>query len=509
MNKIKRFLTLSLAIAITITGLTGCGLFEKKEEVVEVSYEQVKLDATQLEVGKIYVKDGESFIECPQGTKTFDATPGMEIRHVDRSHTIMFGKDDQLIPTLYKDQELIYVTSTTPKTFFWERYEDEGFTIGVVNLKPTATNKYSLIVNPMYVLAGSSLRTLMSESNITTDDEIIFNKINTTNITGGNVSPAGSILGLDQFEAYSVDLYKGSEYISLTNVQADTHVYNAFEVYESTSYDYVETDYVTIDIPDNFMSGYYHLYGLGFFRYINGSAADGMNNVNFNTPYYYTDSEGNLYTYDEINVNDKDDETQETKDVDYTSITSLDCSNAQMTIKIVYDAATTKINGKETEINDSEVGYPTAVVVSPDGEIFEFTQSIDEKNTLICTIKAPRIGDWTTNISNMTSRRFNITTSFASGHSNSLVHSGSGKQVLTYYLPQSLVDGIFEVTWENKTRAAKVAIIDPNGTVHDVSYEEDYGFKKITTGASIAGEYRIEISGDDLGRVTCSVSEKQ
>lgn len=508
MNKIKRFLTLSLAIAITVTGLTGCGLFEKEEEVVEVSYEQVPLDATQLQEGKIYVKDGDKFIECPQGTPTF-TVKGSKIEKVDRTHTIMFGKDDQLIPTLYKDQELIYVTSTTPGVFCWERYEDEGYTLGVVNLQPTSTNKYSLKVNPLYLLQGSSLRTLMSEAGIQAEQEIIFNKVNDTTITGGNISPAGSILGLEQFEAYSVDLYKGSEYILLTNVQADTHVYNAFEVYTSAEYDYVETDYITIDIPENFMSGYYYLYGLGFFRYVDGSAADGLKDVNFNVPYYYTDSEGNEYTYDEINVNEKDPENQETATIDYSSTTSLDCSNAEMTIKIVYGPATTKINGKETEINDSEVGYPTATLVSPDGETYEFTQSINEENTLTCTVSAPRIGDWTTNLSNMNTRKFNITTSFASGHSNSLVHTGSGTQILTYYLPQSLVDGLFEITWENETRAATVTIKDPNGNKHETTFEEGYGFKKIEVGAATAGEYRIEITGDDLGRVICNVSEKQ
>ena len=40
------------------------------------------------------------------------------------------------------------------------------------------------------------------------------------------------------------------------------------------------------------MSGYYYLNGLGFFRYVDGSAVDSADDINFNTPYYYTDEKG-------------------------------------------------------------------------------------------------------------------------------------------------------------------------------------------------------------------------
>lgn len=512
MIKLKRKLAFGLIMMTAIFSLTGCNSKKTEEEVI--NYELTALDATQLQTGKIYVKDADKFYECPQGTKTFDGTEGTPSR-VDKAHTIMFGNDDVLIPTLYKDQELIYVTTETPNDFIWERYEDEGYTIGVVNLDATTTNKYSLTIDPKYLLEGSSLRKAISEAGLKSGQQIIFNKISSTAITAANISPAGSVLGLTEDEAYSVDLYKGSEYISLTNILADTHVFSCFELYSSQDYNYAEADYITITVPDTLMSGYYYIYGLGFFRYVDGAVADGCAKVDFNVPYYYWDADGNEYTYDEIKLeneeNNKDNEEEvDAENAEYSNTTYVDCSNESMTIQIKYNAATTTINGQTTNINDSEVGYPNATLTGPDGNTYKFTMSNQSENTLECTVQSPIMGEWITNISNISSRKFSVKTAFISGHSNSLIHTGSGKQAMTYYLPKNMNNGIFAITWENESRAATIEIKGPDGTTYNKEssntfvYDEGYGYMKVSLGNIISGEYVVEVTGEDLGRIICT-----
>lgn len=509
----KKIAIIALSCICAISTLTGCGNSKKQEP--EVTYELKKVDSSQLKSGKIYVKDGDGFYECPTGTTTFENAVSDK---ADNSRVIMFGKDDVMIPTLYKDQQLVYVTKDTPSSFTWERYEDEGYTVGVVGLQATSTNKYSLTVDPKYLLDGSSLRTLMGENGLKSGDQVIFNKVNDTTITNKNISKGGSILGLTQGDAYSLDLYKGSEYTSLTNVVADTHVFSNFEVFTSEDFEYAEADYIVIDVPDTLMSGYYYVSQLGFVRYVNGSAADGDKNVNFNTPYYYYDEEGTQYTYDEIKTDansdtNKDDSKKDEKEIDaadaYTNTTYVDCSNEQMTISITYQDATTKINGKDTAISDTEAGYPTAKLTGPDGTSYLFTASNQSEKTLTCTVENPMIGEWTTTIGNISQRKFAVNTEFKSGHSDTLIHKGSGTQEMTYYLKDNMAKGLFAITWENKSRAATVEVTAPDGTEYskDIDpncvYADGYGYIELVLGELNYGDYKISVTGDDLGRVRC------
>jgi uncharacterized C2H2 Zn-finger protein len=112
--KLNKKFALSLILITAISALTGCSFGGKEEEAPEVVYELTPLTADQLEQGKIYVKDGDKFFECPMGTSTFSVEDDSYVDEVDESRVIMFGKDDALIPTLYEDQQLVYITKVNP-----------------------------------------------------------------------------------------------------------------------------------------------------------------------------------------------------------------------------------------------------------------------------------------------------------------------------------------------------------------------------------------------------------
>lgn len=510
MMKLNKKFALSLILITAISALTGCSFGGKEEETPEVVYELTPLTADQLEQGKIYVKDGDKFFECPMGTSTFSVEDDSYVDEVDESRVIMFGKDDALIPTLYKDQQLVYITKVNPTKVYWERYEDEGYTVGVCGLTQSSTGKFTVPIEGIYFLEGSTLKdAIKQESSLSIEDEIIFNKISSVKIEAPNISRAGSILGLTKDQAYSVDIYKGSDYYPVTNIIADTHVFCNFEVQESNSFEYIETDYLVVNVPETIMSGYYYLNGLGFFRYVNGSAADGDDGINFNTPYYYTDEDGEVITYDDIAQTidpDGEDVVIDENAPDHTNTVYVDCSNKKMTVSVSYASLTAIVNGTETNIVNDAKDVPTAKLTAPNGKEYDFLLDQDT-STLTCEVPNPLSGEWVTSVYNADNRRISFFTEFTSGHSDTLYHEGSGAQNMTYYLSEHMSNGLFVITWENKSRAAIVTITTPDGSefsqeeTPEVVFKDGYGFVQFELGELNYGDYTIEIEGDDLGRV--------
>ena len=110
---------------------------------------------------------------------------------------------------------------------------------------------------------------------------------------------------------------------------------------------------------------------------------------------------------------------------------------------------------------------------------------------------------------------FDINYTFVSGHSDTIIHSGSGKANLTYYLNNSMENAIFTIEWENKDRAAEVEIKTEDGTVYSKAedesciLEEGYGYTKILVPNAAYGNYEITVSGDNLGRVRVTTEESR
>lgn len=516
----KKLIATFSILLLSTAALTGCG----KEEVEEAPpvYELTALDSSQLEEGKLYVKDGDSFYECPIGTvltqQEYEKWHEMEPYYTEISDdnmenlfkAIMFGQDDALIPTLYKDQQLIYVTSITPPSFRWDRYMDDGYTFGAIGMYANTTNKCTLTMDALVLLEGSSMRTSLVNAGLGAGDEIVINKVQNTPINIANLSTCGSIKGIDKNKAYKLEVYKGSDFYPLTDVIADTHVFHTFESFETLDYEYIQTDYVAITVPEDFQSGYYKINDLGLFRYVDGSATDGMDDVEFNDPYWIYLQEADEY----IKYTDLKQEGEDTpvtpgnsSDVDYTSKTFIDCSNKSVVFTISYkDAMAQTLDGKLSAISDEIVGFPSAKLISPNGK--EYVFAIDQsKKTLVCEVQTPISGEWTTTISNMSQRKFDISTSFTSGHSDTLFHEGSEPQNMTYYLSSHMDNAAFIITWENASRQATIEITAPDGTGYSkeidstIVYDENYGYVIFVLGELNYGDYTIKVSGDDLGRV--------
>ncbi len=504
----------SLRILLVLSSLLLLTSCKKKEEAPV--YQLTAYTADQLQMGNYYVKSGESYYLLAKGTMSTEENGSAIATKVDEHRVVWFADDEVEIPTLYEEDELIYVTSSSvPNSYIWERYKDYGYTIGIKNLEKTDSGKYIFTKNKESIQPISNAATMFGQ--FENDTAINIDKIGGTTINETNVSPCGSILGLGQGELYNVDTYVGTNFNAL-EVKADTRVFNSFEVYESSTYQLSQEGYAVITIPDYFKSGFYYLNGMGLFRYAKASRIDGANNIDFNEPYYIGyDDDGNMITADDIADGDTA-SSSDTKEEDFTKEWiqkfTLDHSQERMDVRVTYSDIINIVNGQKVKLeSDEEAATPLVILIGPDGEGYEFTEDERMDNSLVCSVEMPLSGEWTISIKDMDNRTFETSTEFVSGSADNLVHTGSGSADMTVYLDQNLIDGLFLFTWENKERAADIVVETPTGErfgkqINPIDvYDEGYGYLDLHVGNVISGNYKITVTGEDLGRIRWNYKE--
>lgn len=165
--------------------LVGCG---KKEE--EIVYELTPCTAEELEAGNFYVKNGDSFYKLPSGERTYSEDE-LIAKEASIDRMVWFGKDDVFIPTLYNDDKLIYCTEDTiPNSFVWERYYDNGYTIGISHLEQNDANRYVTTKIDENIKADSALSAALAD--VSEEESIVIDKIDAKTVNNTMVSEAGT-----------------------------------------------------------------------------------------------------------------------------------------------------------------------------------------------------------------------------------------------------------------------------------------------------------------------------
>ncbi len=515
---------IALGMVLATASLAGCK--QKEPEEPEIIYELTPVTEDQLQGGKYYVKDAMNFYELPYGSRNFSEEENVisggdneMVNNADKSRRIMFGKDDVFIPTLYKDDVLVYVTDVMPESFKWERYYDDGYTVGLAGLELNSTNAYSLTMDVTTINSESSffsgLVNYAASKSIELSEgmSMVVNAVNSAKLTEANVSECGSITGLTKDSSYNVDVYCGSLYIPVEGCVADTHVLHSYETYATTACNYLQASYIQVVVPDFFPSGYYLVDGVGMVRYINGPRLSGDSGVDFNIPYYLYDEDGNIYTADNQMLTGEGTEVVQPK-IDpedyYSSIIDIDCSGKNVTFEVTYEQAKRKYaDGTDLFLSDAEVGFPEFKLYGPDGSEYIFSNSNQEENTSVCSVSNPVSGAWEVRMWNMKDRKFNVKTTMVTGRSDTLFHEGEGAGEITYYLSKSLKNAELMVTWDDTNQLpSDIFIVAPDGetqytrdSVGESNYDEGRGFAKFQLGEAHYGDYTVHIAGNSLGRV--------
>ena len=128
----KKYLYLASLLALTAIAATGC---KKKEETPATPTEQTLTAVTvnDLQAGNYYVKNAGDFYELPLEGISFDATKavtstddtGNGMTRPEENRIIDYVYKDGAIPTMYKNDQLVFKSNGNVPSFVWERFIDQ------------------------------------------------------------------------------------------------------------------------------------------------------------------------------------------------------------------------------------------------------------------------------------------------------------------------------------------------------------------------------------------------
>lgn len=266
LKRYKNIILFTTLIILSII-LSGCSLFKRDMSRAE-SYEVVIVeDEDKLENDSYYVKKNDgTFHRLHIGNNNFKKS---KTSSAEPKRVAWFGKDFDKIPTMYKDESIVYhTTSPFEEGIVTERFADSGFTIGIAGLKKTSTGRYMFSTSPSdFNLDINSSAGQVYELG---DKKAILDSIGNAELREGNVSPSGTIIGLEEGKTYSTYIYVGTQ-ANHYNITADVRALTSFECTTLWDFKYNKKTTIEFTFPSYFNSGYYFINGFGIVRYVNGT----------------------------------------------------------------------------------------------------------------------------------------------------------------------------------------------------------------------------------------------
>ena len=283
----RKFLGLCIALCMVLP-IAGCG--ENTEDATVEAPTVSMIESMDLLYDRgFYVRHDDKFLIPYIGDASFK-NEYTAVPNPDKRRVLWFMDDFACIPTLYKGDSLIYCSTVEfPEDFILERFEDIGYTVGISNLKQRASGRFSLNTNPElydHINARSDAAKLFELG----DQNVTIETIGNYPLRGGNVTEGGTIRGLSKDKLYKTEVYTGT-YLKNYDLVADSRAMISFEVHHMTNYEYLRSDIIELELPENLMTGYYLVNGQGLIRYVAGDSYD--DNTDFNVP--TPDSSGSSY----------------------------------------------------------------------------------------------------------------------------------------------------------------------------------------------------------------------
>ncbi|MBQ6132681.1 MAG: hypothetical protein IJI65_00850 [Lachnospiraceae bacterium] len=283
-----------------------------------------------LESNKVYVYHGSSlekdaegydqtegdFIECGYSTINFEVSDSYRKSNADKTRVVWVSEsDERKVPTLDANNgdKLVYSYLSTREILpiSLERYYNNGYTIGVSNLKPDDGGHIILSVSSKekdaksYVNIQSDAMQVNELAQQFEDGVIYLDAIGGKKLSGDNLTAGGAVQGLEKGGSYVCNFYTGTYFQDFV-LTSDHVCYSGFpdEFFNLYRYNFLHSNIIEIEIPDFFKSGYYFVNGLGMIRYIaKGDTADSPTD----TPNVEKDEDGNIlnpeiFSYGKLNT---------------------------------------------------------------------------------------------------------------------------------------------------------------------------------------------------------------
>jgi hypothetical protein len=297
---IARVIALTLTAATVIPLLTGCG---KKGISQPTGYKTPKdftpasiTDESKLPDDTYFIrhktKGGYVYYPLLGAENTFADQARDQAAGFDPARIVWvnYNKDEGLVPTMHKGDDLIYKSETEiPTKYALEKFFDAGYTVGVAGLKKDTSGNYAYVSAKENSGSGHVLSTSDAAGFDGLDAKsIYFNKIGGKRVTEANVSTSGTITGLKLMKAYPADIRTGTTRINAT-LTCNVHLFTSAETYLFGEFTFLTPTTAKLGFPSYAKSGYYTIGGKGFFRYIDSDTKSNKLSK--------ADANGTIYTY--------------------------------------------------------------------------------------------------------------------------------------------------------------------------------------------------------------------
>lgn len=271
----KRILCGLMSVIVLLT--SGCSLTSNKSNIKEGAKGIQALSKKELSLEQMYVKNNKKYYQL---LSTFDSRiESSSIPNKDRM--VFLGDDDILVPTLYSDDTLLFYTSNAiPTEYMFERFEDNGYTIGVFKLTKPEKSKYFEFENALEnIVYESSFNDLMKD--FEDGEKFILRKVDGKDVSPSVLTLGATIKNLEYNKSYDIEYYLGSQ-CHKDKVKADIHSFTSVEAFPSTDYELTDKSVVEVRLPANLKNGYYLINSTYFVRYCSNKREEGIKDINFN-----------------------------------------------------------------------------------------------------------------------------------------------------------------------------------------------------------------------------------
>lgn len=371
-TKHTHFICIALS-AILAFGLTGCGNKSSENKIGVATFKNID----QLADGGYYVRHGDVYYQPYFGQTSF--TPDRTVTAKDDKRIAWYGEDYANIPTMNKGDTIVY-HSTQPFTegLTIERFEDLGYTVGICQMKEASSGRYSFATDSrsFNVDIKSDAGTLCQNG----ETSATFDKIGGVNLRAGNISRAGTIIGLSKGKTYDCDIYIGTD-LHECKIKADVKALCSMEVFDITDYSFNRSKTITFKFPKNLQSGYYNIGGFGIVRYINSAKGKFSESMDMNIP---NDIENLYANVDKPSIDDLEDYTEDIKEETFTLN-----EDADVTVSVIYQDSKDYTDAPVVKVVSSEAAYTLSA-----GKDNELTSSLSLKSGTY-TIKLIGLGNRT------------------------------------------------------------------------------------------------------------------
>ena len=368
-NKKLNLVTKGLLLGFALVSLSACSLFDRKE-AVSTSGVKIEKDVNNLEEDSYYTFNGKEYGKLYLGDRSFKESSSGSLNTSSKGNperVIWLKNDLNSIPVMRRGEKIVFHSSTKLITRLnIERYYDLGYSIGIAKLKENkSTGRFTLDIrdSALTVDPNSDAKQLQD---ITANGQIIIDSIGDTPLRSGNVSPSGTIIGLEKDKTYAVNAYLGTNLHS-KNIKADVRILASSEGHKIEKFDFSGNKTVEFQFPSYYNSGYYLINGFGLVRYISDDKVGVDDEIDMNVP--------NIYPKAGENGEDVSQKNIQAEDLTTTKVKIA--TDGEQTIVISYS---------DPEDKEAKVGTPTAKLISPNG-VSVFEQGAANTLTLKTTLE--------------------------------------------------------------------------------------------------------------------------